>query len=384
MGQITSVIQKASVFQKVGKIVALAASTGAALVTVVSALYSYGVIGKAESHNSIGNLGAAWVGLRPSLDTAFAIGDTAHYAATIADRNGSILVGARPTWTTGDSNVAVVRADGSVIARGPGTTTVSVVVGELVAHAKILVRQRVASVTVASAPTDSFVVVPEGGETKLNALAYDSRGHLVNGRGVEWVVDDSTVAALDKAGTLTANNAGRTYVTAKIDGTAGRAGVSVVRTASALALVAGSDQRALAGNTLAQQVVVRATSRRGGPASGQTVTFKVADGQGSVEPRTAVTDADGRVRASWTLGDYPGRQRLLASVETVDSALAIVAESDPIAANTRVTALVEQLSGRAGERLTDSVAVRVTDSSGRALPDIPVRWTVDDGGAVEA
>ena len=385
MGQISSsVIQKASVFHKVGKIVALAASTGAALVTVVSALYSYGVIGKAESHNSIGNLGAAWVGLRPSMDTAFAIGDTAHYAATIADRNGSILVGARPTWTTGDSNVAVVRTDGSVIARGPGTTTVSVVVGELVAHAKILVRQRVASVTVASAPSDSFVVVPEGSEMKLNALAYDSRGHLVNGRGVEWAVDDSAVAALDKSGVLTANTAGRTYVTAKVDGTAGRTGVSVIRTASTLTLVAGSDQRALAGNTLAQPVVVRATSRRGSPAAGQTVTFKVADGQGSVDPRTAVTDADGRVRATWTLGDYPGRQTLLASVATVDSALAIVAESDPVAANTRVTALVEQLTGPAGEVLPDSVAVRVTDSTGRALSDIPVRWTVDAGGAVEA
>jgi hypothetical protein len=384
MGQISTVIQKASVFQKVGKIVALAASTGAALVTVVSALYSYGVIGKAESHNSIGNLGAAWVGLRPAMDTAFAIGDTTHYAATIADKNGSILVGARPTWTTGDSNVAVVRADGSVIARGPGTTTVSVVVGALVANAKIYVRQRVTSVNVTRGPRDSVVVVAEGSELKLNALAYDSRGHLVNGRGVEWTVDDSTVAALDKGGVLSANNAGRTYVTAKVDAATGRAGVSVVTVASSLAVVAGTSQRALAGNTLAQQVVVRATNRRGAAAPGQAVTFKLAEGQGSVDPKTATTDADGRARTTWTLGDYPGRQTLLASVEKVDSALAIVAESDPVAANTRVTALVEQLTGRAGEKLADSVAVRVTDSTGRALGDIPVRWTLDDGGVVEA
>ena len=384
MGQISSVIQKASVFQKVGKIVALAASTGAALVTVVSALYSYGVIGKAESHNSIGNLGAAWVGLRPSMDTAFAIGDTAHYAATIADKNGSVLVGARPTWTTGDSNVAVVRADGSVIARGPGSTTVSVVVGALVANSKILVKQRVTSVSIPHATADSFVVVPEGSELKLNALAYDSRGHLVNGRSVEWAVDDSSVAALDKGGVLTANNAGRTYVTAKIDGTTGRTGVSVVTTAASLTVVAGSSQRAQAGNTLPQQVVVRAINRRGAPAPGQTVTFKLAEGQGSVDPRTASTDADGRARTTWTLGDYPGRQTLLASVEKVDSTLAIEAESDPVAANTRVTALAAQLTGRAGEQLGDSVAVRITDSTGRALADIPVRWTVDDGGVVEA
>ena len=384
MGQIASVIQKAAAVQKLGKVVALTASTGAALVTVVSALYSYGVIGKAESHNSIGNLGATWVGLRPAMDTAFAIGDTTHYAATITDKNGSILVGARPTWTTGDTTIAVVRTDGSVIARGPGTTTVNVVVGALVARAKVTVRQRVASVKVSTAPTDSTIVVPEGSELKLGALGYDARGHLVHGRTIEWAVDDTTVATLDKNGVLTASTAGRTYVTAKIDGTTGRSGVTVMTTASALALVAGSNQRALAGNTLAQPVVVRATSRRGGPAAGQTVTFKLPDGQGAVEPSTAVTDADGRARATWTLGDYPGRQVLLASVEKVDSALTIEAESDPIAANTRVTALVVQLSGRAGERLPDSVAVRVTDSSGRVLPDIPVRWTVDDGGLAEA
>ena len=384
MGQIASVIQRASVVQKVGKIVALGASTGAALVTVVSALYSYGVIGKTESHNSIGNIGAAWVGVRPLMDTAFAIGDTAHFAATIADKNGSILVGARPTWTTGDSSVAVVRADGSVIARGPGTTTVSVVVGALVANAKVLVRPRVASVRVSSGGADSVVVVAEGSDIALTARAYDSRGHLVSGREVVWATDDSSVAALGANGVLTANTAGRTSVMARIDGATGRSGITVITTASALTSVAGTAQRALAGSVLAQPVVVRATSRRGTPASGQRVTFKLADGQGSVEPRTAMTDADGRARTTWTLGDYPGRQTLLASVEQLDSTLAIVAESDPIAANTRVTALVEQLRGRAGEPLLDSVAIRVTDSTGRALADIPVRWTVDDGGAVNA
>ena len=384
MGQVPSLIEKSTVFLRVGKVVALAASTGAALVTVVTALYSYGVIGQAESHKSIGNMGAAWVGLRPLADTAFAIGDTTHFAATIADNSGSILVGARPTWTTGDSSVAVVRADGSVIARGPGTTTVSVVVGALVAHSKVYVQQRVASVVVGSSPADTIMVVPEGAEQTLAVRAYDARGHLVKGRAVEWTADDTTVAAVDAKGTLAANHAGRTWVTAKVDGSTGRAGITVIATASSIALVAGTNQHAMPGATLPQQIVVRATHRRGGAATGQRVTFKPADGQGSVEPRTVLTDADGRARVSWTLGDYPGRQTLLATMETVDSALAIAAESDPVAANTRVTALVEQLRGRAGEPLPDSVAVRVTDSTGRALPDIPVRWTVDAGGAVEA
>ena len=376
-------MQRTAWFRQAGKLVALGASTCAALVSVVTALYSYGVIGKAESHQSIGNIGAAWVGLRPAMDSASAIGDTVHFAATITDKNGSILVGARPTWTTGDTNVARVLPDGSVIARGPGSTAVSVVVGTLVAHARVVVRQRVAVVQIDGVAGDSGIVVAEGAPLQLRARALDSRGHAVAGVRTEWQVDDSSVVALDSAGMLAGRNAGRTMISARMDGVTERAGVSVITTAAAIAVVAGTGQRALSGNALPQAIVVRATNRRGAPATRQRVVFKTGDGQGSVDPRTALTDADGRARATWTLSPYPGRQTLLASVEKVDSALTIVAEADPVASNTRVTALSDHLSARAGETIADSVAVRVTDSTGRALADVPVRWTALTGGVAE-
>src|SRR5450756_1968709 len=99
MAQILDSAKRAQWIKHTAKVVAVAASSGAALVSIVTALVSYGVIGQAESHQSIGNIGAAWVGLRPAIDTATAFGDTVHFAATVTDRNGSILVGARPTWT---------------------------------------------------------------------------------------------------------------------------------------------------------------------------------------------------------------------------------------------------------------------------------------------
>jgi hypothetical protein len=366
------------------KLVAVAASSGAALVSIFTALYSYGVIGAAESHQSIGNIGAAWVGVRPALDTATAIGDTIHYAATITDKSGSILVGARPTWTTGDSSIAVVLQDGSVVARGPGRTMVSVVVGHLVAHSTIVVRQVVAKVDVSRASGDSLIQLSEGAQLQLRARPVDARGYPIEGLETVWHVDDSGVASLDSTGLVTGRSAGRTLIGAKIEGVAGRAGVSVVTPASAIALVAGTNQRALAGKALPQAVVVRATNKRGTAASGKRVTFRVPDGQGAVDPATAVTDADGRARTAWTLGADPGRQTLFASVENVDSALPIVAEADPVATNTRVTALVERLTGKAGEQLPDSVAIRVTDSTGRVLPDVPVRWSLVDGGNLDS
>lgn len=362
----------------------VAASSGAAIVSIFTALYSYGVIGSSETHRSIGNMGAAWVGLRPGIDTASAIGDTVHYAVTVTDKSGSILVGARPVWTTGDSTIATVLSDGSVIAHGPGKTMVSVVVGTLVANSKIVVRQRVANVEVGRASGDSVVVLPEGAQLQLRAVAKDARGYPIAGPDATWHVDDNGVAGLDSSGLLTGRSAGRTTIAAKIEGVTGRTGVSVVTPATAIALVAGTNQRALAGKILPQAVVVRATNRRGGPASGKKVSFRLTDGQGSLDPSSTVTDADGRARTNWTLGGYPGPQTLLASVENVDSALAILAEADPVPSNTRAVALTDRVSGQAGEKLADSVGIRVTDSTGRALADVPVRWTAVDGGSVEA
>jgi hypothetical protein len=384
MAQTLSVEKKSVWFRHVGKAVTLAASSGAALVSIFTALYSYGVIGHSESHQSIGNLGAAWVGLRPAIDTASSIGDTVHYAATVTDKSGSILVGARPTWTTGDSSIATVLSDGSVIAQGPGRTIVSVVVGNLVTHSTVVVQQRVAKVEVGRAENDSLIVVAEGTDLQLVARGFDARGNQISGLVPAWHIDDNTVASLDSTGVITGKNAGRTVIAAKIDGVAAKNWVSVVTPASALALVAGSSQRALAGRALAQAVVVRATNRRGAPASGKRVTFRLGEGQGGVDPVSAVTDADGRARTNWTLGLYPGRQTLLASVENVDSALAIQAEADPVAANTRVAALTDSLSGHAGQELVDTVSIRVTDSAGRVLGDIPVRWSVLDGGSIQA
>src|SRR3954468_24982551 len=161
-------------FQSVSKGVALTASSGAAIVSVVTALYSYGVIGHSASHKTIGNYGAAWVRLKPTLDSATAIGDTVHFAATIADKTGSIIVGASPVWTTGDSSIATVASDGSVIARGPGATSVSVVVGDIVANARVVVKQQIAGVAIVNPAGDTAVSILEGNQLQLHAHALDA------------------------------------------------------------------------------------------------------------------------------------------------------------------------------------------------------------------
>jgi hypothetical protein len=366
-------------FQHVSRTVAVVTSTIAALISITTALYSYGVIGHSQSHKSIGNYGAAWVRLKPTADTATSIGDTVPFAATIADKSGSILVGATPTWTTGDSSIATVTANGSVIARGAGATTVSVVVGDIVSNARILVKQEIVGAAIANPAGDTALSLVEGAQLQLHARAFDARGHTVPGRVVAWHSDDTTVATIDARGLVTAVNGGRGVVRATIEGESASLPVAVVTPASELAVVSGADQRSLAGHLLPQRIVVRATNRKGVPASGKLVTFRLRGGRGKVEPVSATTDRDGRARTQWTLGDDPGVQTLYATVENVDSATVVNAEAEPVAGNTRVAALTQTLRGRAGLLLGDSVGVRIADSTGRALIGVPVRWSAVDG-----
>jgi len=68
----------------------------------------------------------------------------------------------------------------------------------------------------------------------------------------------------------------------------------------------------------------------------------------------------------------------------VKNAAAVVAEAEPVAANTRLSALTDTIEGDAGRVIDDTVAIRVTDSTGRALGDVPVSWVALDGGKAEA
>ncbi|MDQ3995568.1 MAG: Ig-like domain-containing protein, partial [Gemmatimonadota bacterium] len=368
-------------YRSASKLVTAIASTGAAVVSIFSFLYSFGVVGEPESHKTVGTFGASWLSVSPKADTAHAIGDTLHLAATVTDKSGSVLVGVRPRWTSDNPNAATVLPDGSVIIRGPGAATILVTVADLTARSRVFVRQVVSSVDIGG---DSAIVLGEGERRAIGVRPLDARGHQVRGIVAEWRVSDTTIAIVDSLGVFVGRNPGRAIITATAAGVAAHAPLTVVPVPAAIALHSGAEQRATAGSALPQPIVVRVTSRRGRPVEGAVVRFRGEHGEPATEPRVALTDADGRARATWTLTDLPGRQTLLAAVEHVDSALAITAEAEPVAANTRLTVMSEQLVGPAATKLAAPVVIRVTDSTSRVLPNLPVSWTVLDGGRVEA
>jgi hypothetical protein len=201
---------------------------------------------------------------------------------------------------------------------------------------------------------------------------------------VTWRSGDTLVVVVDPSGRLTGVTAGRTTVSASVAGVSAQMPVSVVAQPGSLSFIGGTGQEAPAGTILPTPVVVRLLSKRGRPLSGTPIRFRRLDAAGAVDLPAVVTDADGKARTSWRLGDFPGRQHLIAGVDGLDSTASVVAEAEPVAANTRVMLLHDAQQGAIATALGEAVGIRLTDSSGRALADVPVQWETLDSGTVKA
>ena len=356
-------------------------SAGAGLVSILS--YTHSIKAKFDPDSvAVSGLAAVrWVGVTPTVDTARSIGDTINLAVTATDPRGNALQGAPTVWTTSDSIVASVDSAGSVVARSAGTAAIVVTVGRKSATAHVVVRQRPAEVRIVG---DTVLRVPEGERAQAVAYVADTRRQKILGLTVRWRSADPSVAAVDSVGNVTGTAPGRTTFTATHEGLVTQVPAEVYPVPASLTLLGGDGQRAPAGRRVTNPVAVQVVSRSGRPIEGVPVRFVLPEGAGETDPQAGSSDAQGIVRASWTLGGLPGRQSLAVSAEAIASHTVITAEAEPVGVNTRLAQVTETLEGPAGEALAELALVRVTDSSGVALGDVPVAWSADDGGSVVA
>jgi adhesin/invasin len=319
------------------------------------------------------------VAITPRADTLFAVEDTSVLAATVTDRRGGVLVGVLINWSSEDTTVAVVDTAGLVVARGPGTTKITAGVRDLLASARITVRQRPQRMALAG---DTAVRLLEGDTLRLLAAAVDAHGHRVRGLTPRWQSGDTTVAVVDSLGLARARGPGRTVLRARVGELESTVAVEVDLAPSTLGILSGNGQRGPAGRPLAEPIVVLVLSRGGLPVPGVGVML-AADG-GQVDPAGGTTDRSGLLRVNWTLGPRPGPQRLHARVLTLDSTASVLAEADPLPGNTRIELLSTLPTGQVGMALDEPILVKVTDTAGAPMADVPVKWNALDRGRVSA
>ena len=344
-------------------------SAGAALVSIISSVRTL-----PADH-------VRWIGVRPIADTAWAIGDTIQLAITITDAHGGVVPGVPVGWTSTDTSVASVDSAGTVVARSPGAATVVAAAGGRIAQSRILVRSRPAGIRIQG---DSLLRLGEGAVSRLVARVVDARRHPVSGQPVAWRSSDPSVAVVDSAGRVTGINAGHGTLVALADDLVAELPIEVHPIPATITLLAGDGQRAPAGQRLAVPLKAQIVSRGGRPMAGVPLRYTRAAPTGRNAPDADTSDADGIVQAVWTLGDRPGRQRSALAVDGEPPiATSLAADAEPVADNTRITP-GEPPSGEAGLELPEPIVVRVTDSTGVPLGDVPISWEAAGGGAIIA
>ena len=345
-------------------------SAGAALVSILSSVREATGVGQVR-----------WIGVAPAADTAWAIGDTIQLATTLTDGHGGVIPSVSVGWTSTDSSIATVDSGGTVVARDTGAATIVAAAGGRIAQSRILVRQRPAAIRVLG---DTLLRLPEGSVTRLVARVVDARRHPVPGQTITWRSADPPTASVDSAARVTAGMAGRVLLIATSDDVTAELPLEVYAVPATITLLSGDGQHAPAGRALPGAIRAQVVSRGGRPMPGVAVRFQVGEAQGRVDQETDTSDADGIVQVGWTLGARPGRQRLALGIDGEPPiATVVVSEADPVPENTRITAVGEVPSARAGAALPTAVAVRVADSLGTPLGDVPVTWETQ-GGAIVA
>ena len=148
-------------------------------------------------------------------------------------------------------------------------------------------------------------------------------------------------------------------------------------TAARLTIVQGHLQTAAAGTLLPTAVVLRVIGTDGAPIAKIPVSFNVLAGGGSVDPGTVVSDANGEVKARWTLGPGAQTQTLTGTAPGLDP---VTISATGILPSELVIAQGNNQTAKAGAALTVQIVLRVTGGSNVPIPGQTVALAITSGG----
>ncbi len=147
--------------------------------------------------------------------------------------------------------------------------------------------------------------------------------------------------------------------------------------ASRLTIVQGHLQTAAAGTLLPTPVVLRVLDTDGAPMAKIPVSFNVLAGGGSVDPGTVVSDANGEVKARWTLGPGAQVQTITGAAPGVDP---VLLSANGIIPSDLVIAQGNNQTGKAGAALTVQIVLRITGGFNVPIPGQTVGLAITSGG----
>ena len=311
------------------------------------------------------------VRMSPSALEFSALGDTLRLGAEAVDANGYPVEGAKVTWASDDTAVAMVDTSGLVRSVGNGEAAVTGTTDSVSGTAEVMVAQVVTAVTVSPAALEFSAL---GDTLRLGAEAVDANGHAAEGATVIWVSGDTAVAVVDASGLVRSVGNGDAVVSATADSVSGAAEVTVGQVVGAVHV----SPKALEFSALAERLRLDAepVDSNGHPVEGAKVTWE------SGNTAVAVLDAWGLVRS---VGN--GEATVTATAGSAsDTAYVTVAQVASVVSVSPDTARLTVLGG------TLRLTARARDKKGHWIRDASFTWTsdalsvatVDSAGLVEA
>lgn len=163
--------------------------------------------------------------ITPASATLNAIGQTVQLRASVVDANNNAIPGATVSWTSANTAVATVSAQGLVTAVANGSTQVSARSGNLTGQANVTVAQTASRVTI----TPASATLNEIGQTvQLKASVVDAKNNPVPGAVVSWSSANTAIATVNAQGLVTAVANGMTQITARSGSITGRVTLTVM------------------------------------------------------------------------------------------------------------------------------------------------------------
>jgi uncharacterized protein YjdB len=235
------------------------------------------------------------------------IGQTIQLTATPKDGSGNPLSGRAVAWSSGNTAVATVDADGIVTGVGAG---IALIVAESEGQSGT------AEITVTEAAVSSVEITPsalniEVGQTaQLTATPRDASGNALSGRTVFWSSSNTAVATVDQTGLVTGMGAGMAVIVAESEGASGAILVEVID--APVASVEVTPASANVDVTHTTQLSATLRDAQGNILSGRTVTWS------SSNPSVATVNASG-----WVTGKAEGPVTITATSEAQSGTAAI-------------------------------------------------------------
>jgi len=288
---------------------------------------------------------------------------------SVTTRSGAAASGAGIQWSSSDTTVARVTADGTVTAVGAGDATLMASAGTQQGSAVMSVRQKdIASLRLTPATS---AVYPQETE-QLQVTAYDDAGRTMalDGGTTKWSSSSSSVLTVDDGGNVTGMQKGSAVVTARIGSKSATATVNV------LAQPAASVSVALDAATLEVGQATQAVATLK-DAAGTTLTDRTVAWQSS-NPAIATVNSSGVVtavaRGSATISAIADGKTGGATVTVAPKTVAaVVITPNPVSAtvgqSAQLTAVAKDaagsaLAGRAITWSSSNAAVATVSSAG--------------------